>query len=279
MRADGVGGQRRGRSAPSSAAALEPLKPDLLGVSSRCPRRRQSGCPPYRRCGRPIRSICAPMSSATWRRSASRTSSPPRAWKRPCATRSWPAGSGSARVLSLATAEALGRPRDAVLPSGGRDRAHPHVFAHPRRPPGHGRRRPAARAADLSQGLWRGRGDPGRRRSLRKPRPSGCCSPSSAPSRRDTCWPRRARAGLCHRSGWDGRRGQYIDVAETAPEGPAESAAAARAFKTGRWLIGASIRCVLILVGDHKPDTIDSFHAYASELGVLFSRSSTTSST
>jgi geranylgeranyl diphosphate synthase type II len=27
---------------------------------------------------------------------------------------------------------------------------------------------------------------------------------------------------------------------------------------------------VLILLGDHTPDTIDSFHAFASELGVLF---------
>ncbi|HEY2201066.1 MAG TPA: farnesyl diphosphate synthase [Solirubrobacteraceae bacterium] len=62
--------------------------------------------------------------------------------------------------------------------------------------------------------------------------------------------------------------GQYIDVAETAPEG-ASGLRRLHELKTGR-LIGASIRCVLILVGDHKPDTIDSFHAYASEFGVLF---------
>ena len=62
--------------------------------------------------------------------------------------------------------------------------------------------------------------------------------------------------------------GQNIDVAETAPEG-ASGLRRLHELKTGR-LIGASIRCVLILLGDHTPDTIDSFHAFASELGVLF---------
>ena len=62
--------------------------------------------------------------------------------------------------------------------------------------------------------------------------------------------------------------GQYIDVAETAPEGAA-GLRRLHELKTGR-LIGASIECVLLLVGDHKPDTIDSFRAFASELGVLF---------
>ncbi|MFL5863413.1 MAG: polyprenyl synthetase family protein [Solirubrobacteraceae bacterium] len=62
--------------------------------------------------------------------------------------------------------------------------------------------------------------------------------------------------------------GQYIDVAETAPEGPA-GLRRLHELKTGR-LIAASIECVLILVGDHTPQTIDSFHAFAGELGVLF---------
>jgi geranylgeranyl diphosphate synthase, type II len=62
--------------------------------------------------------------------------------------------------------------------------------------------------------------------------------------------------------------GQYIDVADTAPEGAA-GLRRLHELKTGR-LIAASIECVLLLVGDHKPDTIDSFHAFASELGVLF---------
>ena len=62
--------------------------------------------------------------------------------------------------------------------------------------------------------------------------------------------------------------GQYIDVAETAPEGAA-GLRRLHELKTGR-LIGASIECVLLLVGSHKPDTIDSFRAFAGELGVLF---------
>jgi geranylgeranyl diphosphate synthase type II len=62
--------------------------------------------------------------------------------------------------------------------------------------------------------------------------------------------------------------GQYIDVADTAPEGAA-GLRRLHELKTGR-LIAASIECVLLLVGDHKPDTIDPFHAYAGELGVLF---------
>ena len=62
--------------------------------------------------------------------------------------------------------------------------------------------------------------------------------------------------------------GQYIDVADTAPDG-AGGLRRLHELKTGR-LIAASIECVLLLVGVHKPETIDSFHAFASELGVLF---------
>ena len=62
--------------------------------------------------------------------------------------------------------------------------------------------------------------------------------------------------------------GQYIDVAETAPEGAA-GLRRLHELKTGR-LIAASIRCVLLLGGEHKPGTISSFNAFAGELGVLF---------
>jgi geranylgeranyl diphosphate synthase, type II len=62
--------------------------------------------------------------------------------------------------------------------------------------------------------------------------------------------------------------GQYLDVAETAPEGAA-GLRRLHELKTGR-LIAASIECVLLLDGDHKPVTISSFHAFAGELGVLF---------
>jgi geranylgeranyl diphosphate synthase, type II len=62
--------------------------------------------------------------------------------------------------------------------------------------------------------------------------------------------------------------GQYIDVAETAPAGAA-GLRRLHELKTGR-LIAASIECVLLLVGTHRPDRIGSFRAFASEVGVLF---------
>src|SRR5204863_7716325 len=62
--------------------------------------------------------------------------------------------------------------------------------------------------------------------------------------------------------------GQYIDVAETAPFGP-DGLRRLHELKTGR-LIAASIDCVLLLVGTLGPATIDSFKAFAGELGVLF---------
>jgi geranylgeranyl diphosphate synthase type II len=63
--------------------------------------------------------------------------------------------------------------------------------------------------------------------------------------------------------------GQYIDVAETAPEGHA-GLRHLHELKTGR-LIGASIECVLRLVGPGlEPGRITKFHNFAGELGVLF---------
>ncbi len=62
--------------------------------------------------------------------------------------------------------------------------------------------------------------------------------------------------------------GQYIDVAETALEG-AGGLRRLHELKTGR-LIAASINCVLELEGADKPDTISAFGTFAGELGVLF---------
>jgi geranylgeranyl diphosphate synthase type II len=62
--------------------------------------------------------------------------------------------------------------------------------------------------------------------------------------------------------------GQYLDVAQTAPDGPA-GLRRLHELKTGR-LIAASVECVLALAGPGKPDTIDHYRAFASELGVLF---------
>jgi geranylgeranyl diphosphate synthase, type II len=62
--------------------------------------------------------------------------------------------------------------------------------------------------------------------------------------------------------------GQYIDVAETAPPGPA-GLRRLHELKTGR-LIAASIKCVLLLAGTEEPDTIAEFGSFAGELGLLF---------
>jgi geranylgeranyl diphosphate synthase type II len=62
--------------------------------------------------------------------------------------------------------------------------------------------------------------------------------------------------------------GQYLDVAGTAQEGSA-GLRRLHELKTGK-LIGASIECVLLLAGVHEHDTIASFRAFAGELGVLF---------
>ena len=84
--------------------------------------------------------------------------------------------------------------------------------------------------------------------------------------------PRRvleAAAELAAATGVDGMvGGQYLDVAATAPPGPA-GLRRLHELKTGR-LIRASIECVLVLDPRVEPATIDGFKNYASELGVLF---------
>jgi geranylgeranyl diphosphate synthase type II len=61
--------------------------------------------------------------------------------------------------------------------------------------------------------------------------------------------------------------GQYIDVADTAPEGP-DGLRQLHELKTGR-LIGASVECVLLISGATQPATI-AYRSFAAELGVLF---------
>jgi geranylgeranyl diphosphate synthase type II len=62
--------------------------------------------------------------------------------------------------------------------------------------------------------------------------------------------------------------GQYVDVAGTAPPGPA-GLRRLHELKTGR-LIAASVECVLLLAGLDDAERIHSFEAFARELGVLF---------
>ena len=79
----------------------------------------------------------------------------------------------------------------------------------------------------------------------------------------------RAAAELAAATGVDGMvGGQYLDVAERAPQG-AEGLRRLHGLKTGR-LIRASIECVLLIDGNRQPATITSFRTYSSELGVLF---------
>ncbi len=62
--------------------------------------------------------------------------------------------------------------------------------------------------------------------------------------------------------------GQYIDVTETAGAGDA-GLRRLHELKTGQ-LIAVSIECVLLLHADSTSDTIAAFRAFAGELGVLF---------
>ncbi len=62
--------------------------------------------------------------------------------------------------------------------------------------------------------------------------------------------------------------GQYLDVAGSAPDGP-DGLRRLHELKTGK-LIGASVGCVLSLSPELEPDTISGLRAFASELGVLF---------
>jgi geranylgeranyl diphosphate synthase, type II len=78
----------------------------------------------------------------------------------------------------------------------------------------------------------------------------------------------RAAAELAAATGVNGMvGGQYADVSEHTPSGPA-ALRRLHELKTGR-LIGASVLCVLLLGGIDGPATIQ-FRRFAAELGVLF---------
>jgi geranylgeranyl diphosphate synthase, type II len=73
---------------------------------------------------------------------------------------------------------------------------------------------------------------------------------------------------LARATGADGMvGGQYVDVAKTAPAGPA-GLRRLHELKTGK-LIGASVLCVLTLAGVDGPARM-CFRRFAAELGVLF---------
>jgi geranylgeranyl diphosphate synthase type II len=62
--------------------------------------------------------------------------------------------------------------------------------------------------------------------------------------------------------------GQYADISEPAPDGPA-ALRRLHELKTGR-LIGASVLCVLLLTGTADGPETAPFRRFAAELGVLF---------
>jgi geranylgeranyl diphosphate synthase type II len=62
--------------------------------------------------------------------------------------------------------------------------------------------------------------------------------------------------------------GQYIDVKALADNG-GTTLRRLHELKTGR-LIGASVECVLLLSGNVEGSTLEAFRAFAAELGVLF---------
>ena len=111
-------------------------------------------------------------------------------------------------VLALATARAIGATRRRSAAAGRGDRADPHLFADPRRPAGDGRRRPAPRAPDVPQGVRRGRGDPRRRRPLRRGLPPRARAPEGDP--RGLLAAVTELAAATGVSGMVG--GQYVDV-------------------------------------------------------------------
>jgi geranylgeranyl diphosphate synthase type II len=176
-------------------------------------------------------------------------------------------------VLALATAEAIGRERASVLPlAGAIELIHTYSLIHDDLPAMDDddlrRGRPTChRAFGEDVAILAGDGLYAEAFRLLLSHQEG-----------EPRWVLAAAAELAAATGVTGMvGGQYIDVAETAPQGP-PGLRRLHELKTGR-LIGASIECVLLLSGlggvggpgrQAQPDTIMFFRTYASELGVLF---------
>jgi geranylgeranyl diphosphate synthase type II len=167
-------------------------------------------------------------------------------------------------VLTLATAEAVGRPRASVLPlAGAIELIHTYSLIHDDLPAmdddDFRRGRPTAhRAYGEDVAILAGDGLYAEAFRLLLTEQPG-----------DPAHLVAAAAALAAATGVQGMvGGQYIDVAETAPEGPA-GLRRLHELKTGQ-LIAASVDCALLLSGASKPDTIAWFRTFASELGVLF---------
>jgi geranylgeranyl diphosphate synthase, type II len=167
-------------------------------------------------------------------------------------------------VLALATAEAIGMPRGAVMPlAAAIELIHTYSLIHDDLP--------AMDDDDLR------RGRPTCHRAFGEDVAILAGDALYAEAFRLLLGDQRAQprnlltaAGkLAAATGVDGMvGGQYIDVTETAPAGP-DGLRRLHELKTGQ-LIAASIDCVLLLDGTLEPDRIESFGRFAGELGVLF---------
>jgi geranylgeranyl diphosphate synthase type II len=166
-------------------------------------------------------------------------------------------------VLALATATALGRPTESVLPlAAALELIHTYSLIHDDLPAMDNddlrRGRPTCHVA-FGEEVAILAGDGLYAEAFNHLLTEQTGSPASLLA---------AAAELARATGVAGMvGGQYIDVANRAGAG-AEGLRRLHALKTGR-LIGASIGCVLIL-SEADPVTIETFDRYAEELGVLF---------
>jgi geranylgeranyl diphosphate synthase type II len=167
-------------------------------------------------------------------------------------------------VLALATADAVGRPAESVLPlAAAIELIHTYSLIHDDLPAMDDddlrRGRPTChKAFGEDVAILAGDGLYAEAFRLLLSEQSGDPAALLAASRR--------LAGATGVQGMVG--GQYIDVAKTAPD-DAAGLRRLHELKTGQ-LIAASVECVLLLAGSHKPATISAFNTFATELGVLF---------
>jgi geranylgeranyl diphosphate synthase type II len=167
-------------------------------------------------------------------------------------------------VLALATASAIGRPPEWVLPlAGALELIHTYSLIHDDLPAMDDddlrRGRPSCHRAfgeDVAILAGDGLYAEAFRLLLSEQRPEG---PGLLAAARELA----AATGVQGMVG-----GQYIDVSEATAEGP-EGLRHLHELKTGR-LIAASIECVLLLSETSESGTITNYRAFADELGLLF---------
>jgi geranylgeranyl diphosphate synthase type II len=167
-------------------------------------------------------------------------------------------------VLALATARALGLPQDEVLPlAGAIELIHTYSLIHDDLPAMDDdalRRGQPTCHVKFGEGVAILAGDGLYAEAFRHL----LIHQRSAPER-----VLAAAAELATATGVNGMvGGQYADISEPAPDGPA-ALRRLHELKTGR-LIGASVICVLLLTGTADGPGAAPFRRFAAELGVLF---------